>query len=374
MFAFKPRKELEIAVRILLTAVILLNALALNPVTAKAAQNLESPTVLKAPELKTENHSIPTFARPETRAGNDTSNVALPNTKLDVPNVGCYTWNLANDFRVSPNQENPNRDSCNNLGVWKFMASTTLTRDPATYYPMTIFGPSAGGYTGLDFWSGNFANQNGKFPGIGFNGSGADRGFTNQAITIPANTVDIHPGPSQLGIIAWQSPLSGYVSITGDVSDNDPDTLCPAYASDGIKWYLDKNSTSLADGVIPPGGFQNFANGNGGTSLNTVAVNVGDVIYLAIDPNGSYGCDSTRVDLSISDTSASAIPKPSTTSGGSVDTCLGSTYSAAMASVAGPINTHTGGYDYTNSDISISTSAGDLNVEREYTSLSVNNP
>src|SRR5258706_35833 len=282
MFAFKPRKELEIAVRILLTAVILLNALALNPVTAKAAQNLESPTVLKAPELKTENHSIPTFARPETRAGNDTSNVALPNTKLDVPNVGCYTWNLANDFRVSPNQENPNRDSCNNLGVWKFMASTTLTRDP--------------------------------------------------------------------------------------------ETLCPAYASDGIKWYLDKNSTSLADGVIPPGGFQNFANGNGGTSLNTVAVNVGDVIYLAIDPNGSYGCDSTRVDLSISDTSASAIPKPSTTSGGSVDTCLGSTYSAAMASVAGPINTHTGGYDYTNSDISISTSAGDLNVEREYTSLSVNNP
>src|SRR5258706_6566530 len=214
MFAFKPRKELEIAVRILLTAVILLNALALNPVTAKAAQNLESPTVLKAPELKTENHSIPTFARPETRAGNDTSNVALPNTKLDVPNVGCYTWNLANDFRISPNQENPNRDSCNNLGVWEFLASTSLTRDPATYYRMNVSGyTNFGAQKVLNFWVGNIVNGNGQFPLIGFNGSGAD--IFTQGITFPANAVDVHPGPSQLGIVAWQSPLSGYVSITG---------------------------------------------------------------------------------------------------------------------------------------------------------------
>ena len=37
--------------------------------------------------------------------------------------------------------------------------------------------------------------------------------------------------------------------------------------------------------------------------LNTVSVNVGDVIYLAIHPNGNYICDNTRVDLVISVTS-----------------------------------------------------------------------
>jgi len=40
-----------------------------------------------------------------------------------------------------------------------------------------------------------------------------------------------------------------------------------------------------------------------GAGLNTVAVSTGDIIYLAIDPYGNYGCDNTRVDLTISVTS-----------------------------------------------------------------------
>ena len=45
--------------------------------------------------------------------------------------LACTDWNLASDFRVSPNQENPNRDSCGNLGVWHFM-SADLNRQTYT--------------------------------------------------------------------------------------------------------------------------------------------------------------------------------------------------------------------------------------------------
>jgi hypothetical protein len=29
----------------------------------------------------------------------------------------CQEWNLAQDFRISPDQENPNRDQCSNLAM-----------------------------------------------------------------------------------------------------------------------------------------------------------------------------------------------------------------------------------------------------------------
>jgi len=233
----------------------------------------------------------------------------------------CTSWNIANDFRISPNQENPNRDSCNNIGVWEFMESASLTRDPATYSRITTFIPNTGGYTGLDFWYGTHIDGNGRFPAIGFNGSGANRVFGG--ITFPVNAVDIHPAPSQLGIIAWHSPLTGYVAITGGVSDNDPSCY------DGISWYIDKNTTGLADGNIPNGGAQTYANGNNGAGLNTVAVNTGDIIYLAIDPYGNYGCDNTRVDLTISVTGP---PTPTPNSNGS-GTCWSSQESWAVYSV-----------------------------------------
>jgi hypothetical protein len=47
----------------------------------------------------------------------------------------CAEWNLAADFRASPNQENRNRDSCGNLGVWHFLESDPAAfpaHDPAT--------------------------------------------------------------------------------------------------------------------------------------------------------------------------------------------------------------------------------------------------
>lgn len=68
-----------------------------------------------------------------------------------------------------------------------------------------------------------------------------------------------------------------------------------------------------------------------------------------------------------------AIPEPSIISEGSADACF-NTYSRTQGNIKGPINTRTGGYDYTVSDIAISTSAGSLAFQREYTSHSIANP
>src|SRR5258707_529679 len=78
----------------------------------------------------------------------------------------------------------------------------------------------------------------------------------------------------------------------------------------GNLWYLDKSATSLAYGAIFNGGSQQFVNGAHSTELSSISVSTGDVIYLAIHPNGSYGCDNTGIDLTIS---LAAAPTPTST-------------------------------------------------------------
>jgi hypothetical protein len=61
-------------------------------------------------------------------------------TPTVTPTV-CTSWNLADDFRIAPYEENPNHDSCNNPGVWLFMGSTSLDRTPP-YYLLDGFIPN----------------------------------------------------------------------------------------------------------------------------------------------------------------------------------------------------------------------------------------
>jgi hypothetical protein len=74
-----------------------------------------------------------------------------PPARGTLATLACTDWNLASDFRVSPNQENPNRDSCGNLGVWHFM-SADLNRQ--TYALLPGFKPNSGGILGLEVWQG----------------------------------------------------------------------------------------------------------------------------------------------------------------------------------------------------------------------------
>ena len=205
----------------------------------------------------------------------------------------CVSWSLADDFLASPSQENPNRDLCNNLGVWKFMRSASLTRDPATYTLLSGYTPGFGGVSGINTW---YPSDSQQFPLVGKNTSGSAQsyGWTLWG----ANQVWIHPWYTELAVVGWVSPLDGYVKVSGNVQD-----ICVNYV-DGINWYLDRNTTSLAYGNIGNGGTQYFEQGTGGGNLNTVQVSIGDVIYLAIDPMSDAGCDSTGVNFQVGVTNA----------------------------------------------------------------------
>ena len=206
----------------------------------------------------------------------------------------CSQWNLASDFLISPNQENPNRDSCGNPNVWNFMASPTLTRDPQTYFLLPHFYDDLYHISGFEGWMGDATveDYHVNTPNVLFNATGNTLSIGGGTTFLP-NTVSVHPAPTQLVIVGWQSPITGNVAITGAVTDEG--TNC----GDGIGWFIDKGSTNLASGSYPNGGSQSFQNGTGGNALNDVAVNQGDSLYFAVHPKANYYCDSTRLDITI---------------------------------------------------------------------------
>jgi len=231
--------------------------------------------------------------------------VMFPPTPTSTP-VPCTSWDLAADFRVSPNQENPNRDSCNNPNVWQFMVGSGLTHDPLSYSLASYFTPNFNGAVDVNVWSGTSGLS---WPFVGYNASSQ-----TQLGSWLAHTINVHPKYNQLVIVAWKSPLTGYVSISGEVADADP--ACGG----GIQWFIDRDAVNLASGSYTNGGAQTFSNGLNGTVLSMVAVNVNSMLYVMIDPNGNDLCDTTRVDLVINmvnpvtpTQTPTPLPKPSLT-------------------------------------------------------------
>jgi len=221
--------------------------------------------------------------------------ITTPTSLISTPTAtkeSCREWNLPSDFQVWPNHENPNRDSCGNPGVWHFMGSATLDRNPSTYYLLPRFVTDSYGKVGLLMWR----DMNADFPGVAFNATGVDIGMT-YGMTWSANAIWIHPGSSKLVIIGWRSPISGNVKIMGSVLDGQTGDV-----DDGINWYIDKGSIALAAGSVDPGGGQNLQSGLGGSSLTEVAINQGEFIYLIIHPRGHHYCDPTFIELTISKT------------------------------------------------------------------------
>lgn len=78
---------------------------------------------------------------PTTRAGE------IPQTRdrIKAQSISAppWTWHLASDFRVFPNQANPNPDNYGDADTWTFMRSTTV-HDPSTYALITQFYPNVG--------------------------------------------------------------------------------------------------------------------------------------------------------------------------------------------------------------------------------------
>lgn len=231
--------------------------------------------------------------------------VMFPPTPTSTPSP-CLSWDLAADFRVSPNQENPNRDSCNNPNVWQFMVGSGLTHDPLSYSLASYFTPNFNGAVDVNVWSGTSGFS---WPFVGYNASSQP-----QLVSWLAHTINVHPSNNQLVIVAWKSGLNGYVSISGGVADADP--ACGS----GIQWTIDRDAVTLASGSYVNGGSQTFSNGLNGAALSMVAVNVNSMLYVIVDPNGDDLCDTTRLNLVINmvnpltpTQTPTPLPKPSRT-------------------------------------------------------------
>jgi len=227
----------------------------------------------------------------------DGSNLFLEVERINTsgPSVQpiCSSWNLASDMRASPNQNNPNRDSCGNPNVWYFMQSSSLNRDPKTYSLLQAFIPNALNVWGLQGWQGTHMSSSPRdnLPMVEINTTGV----AQQVLTIkwPPNAVAVHPYSTQLAIVGWRAPHGGSITISGAVSDID--YVC----GDGIQWFVDKGSVSLASGSFANGESQNFWDGAGGNNLANISIAQGEFIYFIVHPNANERCDSTRLDVSI---------------------------------------------------------------------------
>ena len=116
----------------------------------------------------------------------------------------------------------------------------------------------------------------------------------------------VHPGPASSVAVSWTSPIAGTVAVRGRLADTDP--TC----GDGVGWSIVRRragvSTPLAGGEFGSGGAQALEAGQGGAQLGAVAVEVGDVIRLAIRPRQEYSCDTTAVALTITPAADPANP------------------------------------------------------------------
>jgi hypothetical protein len=108
------------------------------------------------------------------------------------------------------------------------------------------------------------------------------------------HSIATHPAPKRASVIAWSSPVTGHVRISGSVQDGH--TAC----GNGIVYSLELRrgqtrevlaaGESKGSSIVPLG------------PLQDISITQGDVIALVIDPrDNEHTCDHTPIHLTISD-------------------------------------------------------------------------
>ncbi|MDD1016894.1 hypothetical protein [Pseudomonas rubra] len=108
----------------------------------------------------------------------------------------------------------------------------------------------------------------------------------NGGFSIPAGNVAFHPGKNSQTIIRWSSPVSGAVNILGRV--NSIHSSC----GDGVAWSLNSGDTVLQSGSLDKGNGAVF-------SVSKVPVTKSSAIYLVLDKKANYSCDTSTIDMLI---------------------------------------------------------------------------
>ena len=189
------------------------------------------------------------------------------------------TWNLATDFGSHPNL-NPAPDQYGDAGVWSWMNGTLNM--PSTYQLMNNY-VKPKKYKASCGVKANAWGESGATTSIFYNKTafpaGTDRCAPNDAV--PAMSVIMNPQYQGVGspasIVAWTSPVTKTVMVSGSLTGVDP-------AESGINYELDQGTTVLV-GPTAEGSDQT-------SSFGPVAVTVtkGQVLYLEVgDGSASNG-------------------------------------------------------------------------------------
>ena len=125
---------------------------------------------------------------------------------------------------------------------------------------------------------------------------------TDQTVRIPGvvppRGVAVHPGQKLGAAIAWRSPLSGQVRLSGRISDHHD-------CGDSVLWTLDHQGESgfrpLARGDVKTSQSQQLVAVDDATLLQNLEVQKGDFLQLAIFPKTDYGCDLTGIEWEIAE-------------------------------------------------------------------------
>jgi hypothetical protein len=207
----------------------------------------------------------------------------------------CLTgtaWNLAHDLLANVNASspiNPFADSYGHPQVWHMMFASGSAYDPVTYGDIPnealVLNAACGlPVPGYSSWLYTRAQTGINTATTTINGVTCAAGQV-----LPPLKAFAHPGPNNLVLFAWQSPMAGSVSISGTFADDD------CSGGNGIAWRVD-HSRAGSVVVMASGAFVNCGKGQ---LQQNAEVAVGDYLYFIVDPNGDQKSDLTGVDISI---------------------------------------------------------------------------
>lgn len=170
------------------------------------------------------------------------------------------------------------------LAAWVDVIGRPAAGDAGDGRLLTTAVRDTAGRAGLHAWRGKA-----DCPNVVVNTTDAEQAVLT--FKLPARSVAVHPGPTGPVGVVWKSPVTGRVSISGRVQD--ADKVC----GDGVAWRVEAGDRVLAKGTVANGAAADFAGG----ALDGVEIRSGERVRLVILPGREYTCDTTVVDLRITD-------------------------------------------------------------------------
>jgi hypothetical protein len=186
-----------------------------------------------------------------------------------TPPAGAQVWDPAVDFLEPPNQQNPSPDRYGNPDVWGYLRSWDGQYAADQYVALPNFDAELRQWYERDLV--NLAVSRGPGP----------------------NEVSLHgwsdgtPANNRGAILAWHSPISGSVTLSGSV---ETETSCSEVA-DGVFLSIERDDETLEAFHLALGQARSFS--------FQATVELGQTIYFVNDPGEDARCDTALLVVAI---------------------------------------------------------------------------